>query len=94
MTKLYAEIIDFSIELGENDEELAWLFRYGEVDDFHTTHEEFKERIHASERKPFPKKRWLWRVVASDKAERTLTDIFDNFHYCLDQARSQLRMFK
>lgn len=93
MTKMLAEIVDFSIELDEEENIVAYYFRYGKTEDFYETHTAFKEQIHPSERKPFPDQNWLWRVEASKKTERILSKLFDNFHSSLELARAQLRMF-
>ena len=93
-TKLLAELKDFSVELDDNDEVIAYRFRYGKIEDWQETHERFKKEIPVPLRKPFPDKNWLWRIEATPETERTLGKIFDNFAYSLEQANSQLRMFK
>lgn len=93
MTHLEAELVDFALKKDGEGNITHWEFRFGKCESFHDTLEKFKHDIPHPDRKPFPDKKWLWRVTANSINHTLMSAIFDNFVECEDIARRQLEMF-
>lgn len=93
MTRLEAELKDFTIRQNAENEIIAWRFRFGYCEDWNETFQEFKTRIHFNDRTPSPELDWLWEIKATPLNRMVMADIFDNFESSLQLAESQLRLF-
>jgi hypothetical protein len=93
MTKLFAEIKDFQL-VYKGDDIVAFQFRFGKCDDWSTTFEEFKSKIHHTLRTPYEERNWLWEVTNNPKTRIIMSKLFDNFDQCWEIATAQMRMFK
>jgi hypothetical protein len=77
----------------EDEEIIAFQFRFGPCEDWAVTFGNFKGLIRMEDRTPYKERSWLWEVKDKPYTRQVLSEIFDNFEQCLDIATRQMRMF-
>jgi hypothetical protein len=87
-----AEMLDFQL-VREDEEIVAFQFRFGQCEDWTITFGNFKGMIPLEDRTPYKERNWLWEVKDTPYNRQALSEIFDNFEQCLDIATRQMRMF-
>ncbi len=92
MTHMEASVKDFALKI-DGKVITHWHFRFGTCEDFMFTLAKFKDMIPAADRKPYPKRKWLWEVAADEGHNfRVMNELFDNFVEVEDVAQAKLKL--
>ncbi len=94
MTRLEARVKGLHFSETDKGKILLFRFRFGYCEDFNDALKQFKQRIDAQHRTPFPEAGWLWEVKNTPETRNALGQIFDNFEMAVQEHESQMRMFK